>query len=284
MANRCRLRPEELVAWQDGTLPPGRREVVEAHLTACRHCQERLATFEKVDRVIQEEATAVDVSLRRRADLRSRLHEANRHAAASPRWRLPSPQLSSLTARVLVPVMLLLLLLPAVSQAEFPLSHFVRFGEIETTGELPPDEQEAIRHVVPSDPDIAGPSFPAVTPAELPFGLVRVEQSTPDADRVELLYRNESDVALLVSQLPAEHGKVTLEREGTNIVMVNGTPVLLIEDFRPDTVAALTWERDGMFFDVLVIEVPVGPYGGLKEADALTVVEAMMAAQDAGQE
>lgn len=284
MTSRCRVRPEELVAWLDETLPSGRREIVAAHLAACRHCQERLATFQEVDRIIKDQAITVDVSMQRRADLRARLHEADRRAGKSPRDMLWSLSRPPLIARLLAPVLLLLLLLPVVSQADFPLSHFVRFGEVETTRELPPDQQVAIRHVAPSDPHVPPPSFPVVAPLELPLGLVRVEQSVPAPEQVELLYRNGDDVALLFFQAPADIGMVKLERAGTEIVTIRGTPVLLLNDPRPDAVSALTWERDGVFFNVLVLEAPTGKYGGWKHADALQVVEAMMMAQDAGQE
>lgn len=285
MVSRCRLRSEELVAWQDGSLPSGQREIVEAHLAACRHCQERMATFQEVDRIIEDGASAVDVSLRRRADLRARLHDANQGPTLSASRKLALPHLPSLGARILVPALLLVfLLLPAVGQADFPLSHFVRFGEIETTRELPADQQVAIRHVTPSDPDVPPPSFSVVAPLELPLGLVRVQQSTPGPEQVELLYRNGDDVALLFFQAPADIGMVKLERAGTEIVTIRGTPVLLLDDPRPDAVSALTWERDGVFFNVLVLEAPTGKYGGWKHADALQVVEAMMTAQDAGQE
>lgn len=284
MTSRCRVQPEELVAWLDETLPTGRREIVDAHLAACRHCQERMVTFREVDLIVQEHAVPVDVSMRRRADLRARLHEADQQAGKSPRDMLWSLSRPPLIARLLAPVLLLLLLLPSVSQADFPLSHFVRFGEIETTRELPPDQQVAIRHVAPADPDIPPPSFPVVAPLELPLGLVRVQQSTPGPEQVELLYRNGDDVALLFFQAPADIGMVRLEREGTEIVTIRGTLVLLLDDPRPDAVSALTWERDGVFFNVLVTEAPTGPYGGLKRADAISVVEAMMAAQEAGQE
>lgn len=280
MASQCRLRPEELVAYLDGTLPVGRREIIEAHLVACRSCQERLATFREVDTIIQEQALTPDTSMWRRTRLRDRLQQE----AIRPTNRRLFSQLSlNRAVTLLVPLLLLLVLLPAVGRAGFPLSHFVRFAEVEITEKLSPDEQEAIRHVAPSGSDVSGPSFPVVAPPELPFGLALVEQSTPDDERVELLYRNDSGVALLVTQLPAKDGLVTLERDGTEVATVRDTDVLIVRDPRPGAVAAFTWERDGVFFDVLVIEAPTGGYGGFKRADALQVVEALMEAQDGAQ-
>lgn len=280
----CRLQPEELVAYQDATLPPGRREIVETHLTACRHCQERLATFREVDDIIQRHAIPVEDFEPWRADLHARLRrEADRRQGPLGWMKRVVPLRRSAVVRLLVATLVVLAVLPPATQADFPLGHFVRFAEVEIKQRLPLDEQRPVRHVAPSDPSGVQPSFGFVAPAELPLGLVRVEQSTPDADHVEVLYRNEAGVAILLTELPAATGMVTLEPTGTDLVTVRGTTVLVVRDTRPDAVAALTWERDGVFFDVMVIEAPTGGNGGFKQADALQVVEALIEAQDATQ-
>lgn len=280
MASPCRLQSGELIAYQDGTLPVGRREIVEAHLAACDHCQERLSAFCDTDRIIQENALTTELPEQSRAALRTKLQqEADSRAGWSRHQSLISlPQ--SLVARLLVALLVLLVTLPPAAQAGFPLGHFVHFAEVEIKELLPLDAQEPIRHVAPSDSSISAPSFDTVAPAALPLGLVRVEQSVPDPERLELLYRNQTGVVILVTQLPAADGMVTLEEAGTERAFVGGTDVLIVTDPRPGTVAALFWERDGVFFDVLVTEAPPGAYGGLKRADALTIIEGLMDAQD----
>ena len=194
---------------------------------------------------------------------------------------LPLGLLRFVPLRLAVALILLLATLPAVTQAGFPLGSFVNFARVEVKQALPSDEHHPIKHVAPSDADASPPSFDVVAPAELPLGLMRVEQSTPGtADHVELLYRNQADTALLITQLPAEIGMVTLDQEGTRVETVRGDPVLITLDPRPDAVSSITWERDGVFFQVLVTEAPMGEYGGFKRTNALTVVEAMMDAQD----
>lgn len=285
MARPCRLQPEELVAYDDGTLSGGRREIVEAHLAACPHCQERMAAFHEVDRIILANAISVDVPVQRRSELRTRLNrEANRRSGMSTYLQLASPLQRPVVALGLVALLLLLTVVPTVTEAGFPLGRFVRFAKVELEQALPRDAQDPIRHVASSVPDSLEPSFQAVAPAELPLGLVRVEQSTPNPDRVELLYRNQAGVAILVTEIPAATGMVTLESTGTDLSTVRDTDVLIVDDPRPEAVAALFWERDGVFFGVLVIEAPPGAHGGLKRADALLVVEAMMEAQDADQQ
>lgn len=284
VANPCRLGSGELIAYQDGTLSAGRREIVEAHLTACRYCQDRLAAFDEVDRIIRDRAIAVKLPQQRRAALRTRLlQEAHNQARLSNRLKPMLPP-QSLAVKFLVALLVLLAALPPATQAGFPLGRFVHFAEVEIREALPLDAQKPIRHVAPTDPSITEPSFDAIAPAELPLGLARVEQSAPNPDRVELLFRNQAGVALLVTQLPADQGMVTLEPTGTEVTQVQGTDVLIVRDPRPDAVAALTWEHDGVFFDVMVIEAPPGAHGGFKQTEALQVVGALMDGQNTSEE
>jgi anti-sigma factor RsiW len=281
----CRIKPEELVAWQDGTLPTGRREIVEAHLTACPHCQERLASFREIDAFIQRHATPVEDFVQGRAALHDRLRrEGSRKQDSSRSLRLAAPLRRPVVVRLLVGLFVVLAVVPVATQAGFPLGSFVRFAEVEIKEWLPLDEQRPIRHVAPTDPTVSRTSFSPVAPAQLPLGLMRVEQSTPNADQVELLYRNDAGVAILVTELPAETGMVTLEETGTDLASVRGIDVLIVRDPRPDAVAALIWERGDVYFDVRVIEAPTGGNGGLKQADAFVIVEGLIEAQDANQE
>lgn len=281
----CRLQPEELIAYQDGTLAAGRREIVKVHLAACPHCQERLAAFREVDDIIQRHAIPLEAFDQMRAGLHERLRREAVRRQGPSRWlkRMVPPRRPAV-ARLLVVLLVVLAVLPAATQAEFPLGHFVRFAEVEIKQRLPLDEQRPVRHVAPSDPSAVQPSFQPVAPAELPLGLVRVEQSTPSADRVEALYRNEAGVAILLTEQPAEAGMVTLDAIGTDLVTVRGTAVLVVRDTRPDAVAALVWERGETFFDLKVLEAPTGGNGGFKQADALQVVEALIEAHDTHKE
>ena len=284
MTEPCRIKPEELIAFQDGTLPAGRREIVEAHLVACPHCRERMVTYREVDDLIRGHAAPIEGLPSHRSALHARL----RRESARPRHRWSPVALAHrwhpVFTGLVVALLVALVAVPAVTRADFPLDRFVRFGKVDVTERLPPEDQVPIRHVAPSDPDVRRPSFQPVAPAELPLGLVRVEQSTPDADRVEVLYRNDAGVAIMVVQIPITAGAVTLDSPGVDRAVVRDTEVVITRDTRPDAVAALIWERGDVIFDVMVIEAPIGPYGGFRKTDALQVVEALMEAQDAGQE
>lgn len=268
----CTLPAEDLIAYADGYLGGGRRELVEAHLAACAHCQERLAAFDEVDRLLQE-GTPLTGDPNGRAIVRARLAQAGRRTP--PRGLLAAPVLF---------LLLLLVVSAPVTEAGFPLGRFVTFGEITVTQWLPEEERRPVEHVASSDPDVQTLPFRSVEPAALPLGLVRVERSTPKPERLELLYRDGDDLAILIFQSPARPGMVTInDASGTETTRIGDTPVLIGQGPRPDTVSDLDWERDGVFFSVLIIEAPTGAYGGLRTEDALRIVEAVIAAQDAGQ-
>lgn len=276
----CRLRRADLIAFADGEVNGAKREYVEAHLRVCSDCQTWLDRLHELEALLEQTAPLMSNPAGRVALLDRLHHEDHRRRGWSIHLLgLPLPQ--SLVARLLVALLVLLTALPVATQADFPLSHFVRFGEVETTQPLPPEQQGPLRGVAPSDPAVTQLSFKAAAPVELPLGLLRVEQSTPDRDRLELLYRNQADLALLVIQLPADRGMVELEANGTEVTMVQGTHLLITRDSRPGAVSSLAWERNGVFFGVMVIEAPTGEYGGFQREDALQVVMAMMAAQDA---
>lgn len=271
----CTLPAGDLIGYIDGYLSGGRRELVEAHVAVCRHCQERLAVFESVKRLIQDGTPPIDDAAGR-AMIRSRLEREAGRGRVAPRL-------------LAVPVLLLLLALALVvgpvpgTEAGFPLGRFIRFAEVEIKQLLPKENQRPVKHVAPSVPDVPEPTFPTVAPTELPLGLVRVERSAPSSERLELLYRNHAGITILVTEAPARPGMITLDASGKEVLVVRGTEILWLKDPRPDAVAALFWERDGVFFDVMVVEAPPGAYGGLKRLDGLQIVEALMAAQDAAQ-
>jgi hypothetical protein len=267
----CTLPAEDLIAYADGYLSGGRRELVEAHLVACPHCRERLAAFRDVDRLLQE-GTPLSDDPEGRAEIRTRLERADRP-------RRPVSRL--LAAPVLVALLALVLFAGpgAVTEAAFPLGRFITFGNLGFSSS--DEESTAVAHVAPSDPSVLTLPFRTVEPAALPFDLVLAERSTPDPDRLELLYRNGDDLALLVIQSPAEPGMITIDAPSTETHLVQGSTVLMVMDPRPDAVALFVWERQNVFFEVAVLEAPTGAYGGLEKSDALEIVAALIVAQDA---
>lgn len=278
MIRSCTLPAEDLIAYADGYLTGGRRELVEAHLAACPYCQERVAAFGEADRLLREGSPLSD-DPEGRADIRTRLEQSGHQRRALPRL---------LAAPVLALVCLLALVLvagPVPTEAGFPLGRYVSFGEIDATGWLPEAERRPVEHVAPSDPSVLALPFQSVEPAALPFDLTLAERSTPEPERLELLFSNGDDLTILITQAPAKPGMVTIDAPAamTETTRVGDTPVLIGRGMRFDSVASLDWERDGVFFSVLVLEAPTGANGGLRTDYALRIVEAVISAQDGGQ-
>lgn len=271
----CTVPVEDLVAYADGYLRGGRRELVEAHLATCPHCRERMAAFSKADRLLQDGTPLTD-DPNGRAMIRNRLvREASR--------RGPTPR-HLVTVPVLLFLLVLVVVLPgAVTEASFPLGRFVTFGEIEVGEWLPEQERRPVEHVAPSDPNVSELTFRPVEPAALPHNFHLAERSTPGPGRLELLYRDGDETAILVTQMPAQPNMVTIDGPGMETTLVGDTPVLMGAGIRPGTVSDLFWERNGVFFIVIVIESPIGRQDGLETTDALGIVEALIVAQDAVQ-
>lgn len=267
----CTLPAKDLIAYADGYLTGGRRELVEAHLAACPQCRDRKAAFNDVDRLLQKGTPLTDDPAGRAA-IRTRLKGETGRSTSSHRLRV---------APVLVMLLALALTvgsIPAI-EASFPLGQFVTFGEIERSKSR--EESTLVEHVAPSDPGVEALPFRTVEPATLPLGLVRVERSTPNPERLEMLYRNEDDLALLILQSPARPGMVTIDGPAMEAFRVADSTVLMGVQSDVGDVSDILWERDGVFFSVLVIEAPLRAYGGFRTPDALEVVEALIAAQDA---
>lgn len=264
---------EDLVAYADGDLAGQRRDLVEEHLRVCAWCRERLRAFDEVGRIVRAGAPLVDDPAGR-ASLHARLEAGNPRAA--PPTRLPSVRL--LVAVSSLALLLALLSWPLASEAGFPMGRFVRFGPV--LGERNQKGEQKLRDVGSASVEDFDASFSAVEPSVLPLELGRVSRSVPKSGRIEVLYRSPAGLALLLAQTPADGQVVEMDSFGTQeVVLVGDTPVLRLTGARPDVVAGLLWEREGVTFELLVTEAPPE---GLAASQAAAIVEAIIAAQDAG--
>lgn len=262
---------EDLVAYADGYLAGRRRAAVEGHLRACPRCRARLRAFQEVDRLVREGVAPVDdpgvlAALRARMEAGDPARPGSRHRPAA----------------ALVPLVLLLAVLawPLASAAGFPLGELLRFGPVPSQrgqgGEGAVVEVTGVTSPGAGDHNLA---FRAVEPGRLPLALERVERSVPEAGRLELLYRSENGLAVLLAQTRVGDAVVALDpRWAGEVIIVGGTEVLVLPDPRPGLVAGLVWARAGVAFELLVTEPPPQ---GLAAADAAGIVEALAAAQDA---
>lgn len=99
----CDVADEDLVAYLEEDLRGARREWVEAHLTACPHCGERLAQFAAVDALLRAPSPFTD-GTHAEAALRSRWEAIMPHLTppTQPRWRVRSRRWQPRWPRALV--------------------------------------------------------------------------------------------------------------------------------------------------------------------------------------
>jgi anti-sigma factor RsiW len=265
------------VAWADGELRGARREYAEAHVQTCAACRQWLARFDETAQTLQRPAPSGAI-LAGRVALKERLHRE----AVSPRRRFPSRSRFLALPPVAVGLALILAVLawPLASVADDLFGDAIRIAKI--TFHEPYAEATPITGVAPSLPGVADVPFAAAEPEALPLGLTRTERSISAPDQLEQSFADGAGLEILVVQLPAREGVVKVE-SGTphEVAVLRGTEVLWLPDPWPDSVGSLYWERGGVVFEVLALATPGGVDGGLKIGDALAVVEAIMAAQDA---
>jgi hypothetical protein len=274
MDGYCSVTGEDLVAYLDGYLAGGRRELVEAHLrTRCPACHERVAAFREVDRLVQAAVGPPIDDPAGRVALRERLEvEARR------RKRRPGGLV--LVGAVAALVLAVALFRPGASVADAPWGDWLRFEDVRVDRTTPPAAAPPLPAGAGTDrASVQAPAFKTAEPARLPLGLVLAERSLPNPRLLELVYRDPTGLEVSLFEAPTGAASVSIGSLGEpSRIVVGGTEVLVLEDPRPRAVAALFWERGGVVFDMLIL---ASPPEGLQLADARAIIEAFMAAQDA---
>lgn len=270
----CSVTGEDLVAYLDGYLAGGRRELVDAHLrTRCPGCEGRVAMFREVDELVKKAVGPPIDDPARRVALRERLEVEARRRKRRPGGLVVVGAVAAL-------VLAVALLRPGASVANAPWGDWLRFEDVLVDRTTPPADAPPLPAGAGTDPaSVQAPAFKTAEPARLPLGLVLAERSLPNPRLLELVYRDPSGVELSVFETPIEAASVSIGSLGQpSTIVVGGTEVLVLEDPRPGAVAGLFWERGGVVFDMLIL---ASPPEGLQLADAQAIIEAFMAAQDA---
>jgi hypothetical protein len=266
----CHVSSKELVAYGDGYLEQGRRAIVEEHLDTCPRCREQWVAIRDVERAIRDGVAPLDNPAGRNA-----VHARGLTGLRQGTERRSSPSFRSLFAASLALLFLVLLVWPSASEAGFPLGRFVRFGPVLGTH----NDQEVVRGAATPQPEAAGPASAMASPNRLPFALERIDYSTSEVGRQEVLYRNSANLSVLLSQTPTGEESIVelVPLRSREVIAVLDVQVLLLSDPRPGAVAGVLWERKGVVFELLVTE---SPPEGLKKSDAVQLVETLIAAQD----
>lgn len=268
---RAHLTGEDLVAVEGGYLTGRRRERVYRHLVTCQACQARLRENHELNELIRRHVRpAFDPASR--AALLARLEE---EAARRRRPRFWRPLLVS---AVTVLILLVATLLPGVSEADSLLGDFVRFGEIKVKERFA--DPQPLTVPTRSAPESASLDldFEPFEPGDLPLGYAFVARKVPKPDTLELYFENADGDSLMLTQGPTRAGMVGVPpNAGDWATSIDGAPVLVTADPRPDVTGAVGWERHGIVFVLMTINEPPG---GLPVSDALAIVLAIITAQD----
>lgn len=181
-----------------------------------------------------------------------------------------------------VALLLLLSLLPLTTQGGQFLDGVVQFGKVPTRSTIPPDQQRNLLHTLDfTQHPGATPQITPVAPLDLPAGLTLTKHKIADDGHIELLYQDGDQTTLLVSEYKQRPGLLRTElTPHEQFVMVGGIQVLIFDDPRPGAVAALSWIRHGVFFDVLILAAPHGNDGGFKDETAIAIVRTIATQQD----
>ncbi len=270
----CELNEHDLLAYADGELRGARLEYVDAHLRVCVPCQSWLKEFEHLRHLFQTSTQVSADPMRRAAVLASLSQGTSRRRQP---WLPPR-----LAVVGLVTALLLAIAFPLASDADTLLGDFVRFGEIKIKERFE-DPQPLAVPANPADGRADAPViFNAVELASLPLGYALASSEAPRPDRLILYFENGDGASFLLRQGPTKPDTVVVPPGGGDwATSVEGTSVLITADPRPGVTGAVAWERHGVVFILMTIDEPSG---GLPVSHALTIVEAVIAAQNQAME
>lgn len=259
-------RGEDLVAYQDGALPPARLAEIDAHLRDCYDCRQWLRESDEIGRMLRAHIPLVD-DPEGLARLKERLRNQPQPAptATIPRWTMPYRLLAaSLTILVILGASLIW------SDTLEGGSSFTRFWR----------EDDTPNRVVPSDRVQQTPATApdeVIAPPSLPFGLALTEGSTIDADGFgERFYRNTGGLAIRIAVDPPGSGWLSPSDgdDRQEIVVFNGRDVIVQYGASRDEVLTIFWIDNDSLHTLSVLEQPLE---ALSLNDALAIVAALLA-------
>lgn len=246
---------------------PDRRQAIAAHLSSCPDCRRRLTEMREVRALLRHRYQAVHNP---RAWDSFTIRELERKRRRTDRF-----QVALATAALLAVLAVLVIAQPGRRP---PLSGVTDAPSHPVAPATP--TPFVLRGVAPSDPAVSAIAFTAVEPSLLPFDLAQTQRSILSSNYLELLYENESGLAILIAQSPVGSTpppSVKVGEAGESTIVVDDTTIQVLNDPWPETVSTMFWERDGLRFELLVTGTP--PYG-LSRLDATQIAEALFASQD----
>ncbi len=278
MNNRCDLPGEDFIAYCDAALVDDRHEAVEAHVRSCLKCQTRLQQFDDLGRrfgeafPLEEDPLGYTQILER---IRAQTREREQH-------QHPVRAFKPALIIILVISILWSFFPPAVSWADFRLARLITFIDdpsenriLPANADPPGDPAEGLQQTALNFEDLP---FLPVVPERLPKGLEFIDHSVPQSDILMLRYENASGLILMLSEAPANVSVVTVPRDAAGRERVGDVEVFHQTDELSGRTFRLIWERQGVIFELSTVQ-SLGI--GLSLTDALSIVESILAAQNA---
>ena len=273
MKIRHDVRPEDIIRYIDGDLYGGRRELVEAHLQHCPYCQRWLAEFEETGRLLREHTPPADSTMAR-TQIMARIS-----AGAGQRRQPHRPRVFAALVTLALALLVALALPWQRSEARPSVGRFFQFVDRGSqrsalvNGATPAVLPTVI--VRPLSPEgLAALPFAPQRPDTLPLGLRLVDGQIVRGTRLELRYRNDRGLVMVLTQERAQDANYTLTTSTGQLITIGGAEVVVQSAPPPDTVAVLTWEDRGTLYSLSADEVPEGPPS---LGEARQIVEALLA-------
>ena len=277
MANRqrsCSISDADLLRYEDGDLAHERRITLDAHITTCPRCQERLAAAVAVGQLLRATLQPVHDP----AGEARLLAELRRH----DRQPRPGRIVDRMTTTPIAVALSLLVIIAAgitlqeTTTADFRLGrvvHFVAGSDPATQREGQPPDGQSLTTMESSAATVT--AILPVVPRTLPDGLTLVERIDLAPARVVAHYAAASGLAIRVGQEPVRPDLTVIGTGRTERIVVQQTEVIVERNTLGSIVRAV-WEREQVFFDLVILEP--GP-DAVTTDDISAIVATLLSAQ-----
>jgi hypothetical protein len=269
------LTSDELLGYQDGTLPPQRQQAVVAHLATCPSCRAEMEERAEIARLLRYTLPPLDDPLARaRLKARLRTHEPQEREPTDRQRRVAHGAALPVSIAALLLLVLVLGLLATETVVEGGHS-FSRWLTQQTFTETTSPGAH------PGGPFVFAPTEVVGDPtARLPHNLVEVIDSS-DTAPVGRYFRNPDGLALLLEAQPAGNQQLTLPaaRGKSQIMALEGHDVLVLFGPTRNHVAVVNWLAGDELYQLMVLEQPSM---GIGLEVALEIAAAIMRQQATG--
>lgn len=270
----CSISDADLLRYEDGTLSHEHHITLDAHITTCPRCQERLAAAASISQLLRASLQPVHDpagEARLLAELRRRDRQPRPGRMAGRITTVPAVVALSLLVIIVTGITL-----QETTTADFRLGrvvHFVADSDPATQREGQPLDGRPLTTMESSTAKVT--AITPVVPEALPHGLTLVERIDLAPARVVAHYAAASGLAIRVGQEPARPNMTVIGTGRTKRIVVRQTEIIIERDTLGSIVRAV-WEREQLFFDLVILEP--GP-DAVTTDDVSAIVDTLLSAQ-----